>query len=108
MIREGHVSGSCADPRDHVTVPAHRPTGGNMRKAIRIGLVSAALAAMLGSVAPAANASTLTWECSTDGGSTWETFVVAPTAARHGLNTAQDATKNAMAVLGEICRVTES
>ena len=79
-----------------------------MKKAIRIALVSAALATMLGGVAPAANASTLTWECSTDGGSTWETFVVAPGAARHGLNTAQEATKKATAVLGEICRITES
>ena len=78
-----------------------------MKKAIRIGVVSAALLTMLGGVVPA-NAGTLTWECSTDGGETWETFVVAPTAARHGLNTAQNATKHAAEVLGEICRVTES
>ena len=79
-----------------------------MKKAIRIALVSTALAATLGGVAPAATAGSLTWECSTDGGATWETFVVAPTAARHGLNTAQNATANATAVLGEICRVVES
>lgn len=77
-------------------------------KAIRIGIVAAALTGMLGGVAGSASAGTLTWECSTDGGATWETFVVAPTAARHGLNTAQNATSKATAVLGEICRVTES
>jgi hypothetical protein len=79
-----------------------------MKKAIRIALISAALAAMFGGVAPSAHAGTLTWECSTDGGATWETFVVAPTAARHGLTTAQHATQHAMDVLGETCRITES
>lgn len=84
-----------------------------MKKAIRLGLISAALVTMIGGVAPAAHASngqarTLTWECSTDGGATWETFVVAPAAARHGLTTAQNATQHAMDVLGEVCRITES
>jgi len=79
-----------------------------MKKSIRIGIVTAALAAMIGGVAPSAAAGTLTWECSTDGGATWQTFVVAPSAARHGLNTAQNATATADAVLGEICHVTES
>jgi hypothetical protein len=79
-----------------------------MRKPIRIGIVTAALVAMLGGAGVSASAGTLTWECSTDGGETWETFVVAPTTARHGLNTAKNVTAKATAVLGEICRVTGS
>jgi hypothetical protein len=79
-----------------------------MRKAMKVAITSAAVVGALGGTMASAQAGTITWECSTDGGQTWETFVTAPSAAGHGLRTAQAATQHADDVLGEICRVTEN
>ena len=74
----------------------------------RIAGTLLAAGALLFALTPTASAQSIRWECSFDGGITYEVFLEAPHAALHGLTTANAATAGAQAIAGEMCRVVES